>query len=103
MHRLGIIALSLFVVVVRNSKLIFNIICKNDNRLGIKNISNLVANRIVDTLHIELGSESGLYAINNGEFRIALFSLFEQTLGLIEKTSIFEGDTHAVGKCLQQP
>jgi len=32
-----------------------------------------------------------LYAVDDGEFLCALFSFFQQALGFIEETGVFEG------------
>ena len=70
--------------------------------LGTENVPNLVADQIVKRLNIQLGCESLLYAVDDGEFLRAVFGDFEQALSLIEETRVLEGHAHAIGKCLQQ-
>ena len=43
-----------------------------------------------------------LDAVDDRQFGIALFGLFEQALGLVEETRVFEGDAHGVGERLQE-
>ena len=72
------------------------------NALGVENLANLIAEQINDALEIELRHEPLLHTVDDGEFRRALFSLFEQALGLIEKARVFKCHAHRVGKGVQQ-
>src|SRR3989442_1047450 len=68
----------------------------------VKDVPDLVADRVVDALDVELGRERRLHAVDDGELRVALFGLLEQALRLVEEASVFERDAHAVGKRLEQ-
>ena len=66
-------------------------------------LADLVADRVVDALHVELGGERLLDAVDDGELGRALLALLEQALGFVEQPRVFERDAHAVGERLQQP
>ena len=65
--------------------------------LQVEDLADLIADQIIDGLHVQLGCQSLLDTGNDRQFGIALFGLFEQALGLVEETRVFEGDAHRVG------
>ncbi len=66
-----------------------------------EDIADLVADEVVDRLHVEFGGETILHAVDDGEFRCALFGLFEQALGLGEEAHVFDGDGRLVCEGLE--
>ena len=67
-----------------------------------ENLADLVANGVVDALHVELGRKRLLHAVDDGQFRRALLALLEQALCFVEKSGVLECYAHGVGKGLQQ-
>ncbi len=68
----------------------------------VKDLADLVADRIVDTLDIEFGGERFLHAVDDGQFGRALLALLEQTLRLVEQARVLQRNAHRVGKGVQQ-
>src|SRR5688572_26198372 len=64
--------------------------CANEDPLSVKDLTDLVPDRVVNALHIQLGGQRLLHAIDNRQFSITFLSFFEQTLGLIEEARILE-------------
>ena len=74
-----------------------------DSDVGlVEDLADLVADGVVDPLHVELGGERLLDAVDDRELRGALFALLEQALRLVEQARVLERDAHAVGERLQQ-
>src|SRR5262249_22800041 len=69
----------------------------NRDNLRVEDFLNFVADEVVNPLHVHLGDEAFLDAVDDGEFRIALLGFLEQALSFVEKPRIFERDTHAGG------
>ncbi len=68
----------------------------------IENLADLVADGVVDALHVELGGERLLHAVDDRELGRALLALLEQALRLVEQARVFERDAHAVGERLEE-
>ncbi len=68
----------------------------------VEDLADLVADRVVDALHVEFGGERLLHAVDDRELRCALLALLEQALRLIEQASVFQCHAHRVGERLQQ-
>ena len=60
----------------------------------IEDLADLVADRVVDALHVELGGERLLHAVDDRELGRALLALLEQALRLVEQARVFERDAH---------
>ena len=69
----------------------------------VEDLADLVADRVVDALDVELGGERLLHAVDDRELGGALLGLLEQALRLVEQPRVFQRDAHAVGQRLQQP
>ena len=67
-----------------------------------EDLADLVADGVVDALHVELGGERLLHAVDDRELGGALLALLEQALRLVEEARVLQRDAHAVGKRLQQ-
>ncbi len=67
-----------------------------------EDVADLVADRVVDPLHVQLGGERCLDAVDDRELGIALLGFFQQPLRLVEQSRVLERDAHAVGERLQQ-
>ena len=67
-----------------------------------EDLADLVADGVVDALHVELGGERLLHAVDDRELGGALLAFLEQTLRLVEQPCVFERDAHGIGECLQQ-
>jgi len=63
---------------------------------------DLVADRVVDPLDVELGRERRLHAVDDRELGVPLLGFLEQALRLVEQASVLERDAHGVGERLQQ-
>ena len=84
----------------------------NDLQLGIEDadvhvrvvedLPDLVSDRVVDTLDVELCRQRRLHAVDDGEFSVALFGFLEQSLRLVEQTGVFQRHAHAGGDGRQQ-
>ncbi len=70
--------------------------------LGIKNTLDFIANQVVNRLHVQLRGQACLHTVDDRQFGIALFGLFEQAGGLIEKAYVLYGDGGLVCKCGEQ-
>ncbi len=68
----------------------------------VEDLADLVAHRVVDPLHVELGGERLLDAVDDRELGRALLALLEQALRLVEEPRVLQRDAHAVGERLQQ-
>ena len=75
----------------------------DEYRLRIEHLPDLISDEVIDGLHVELGSKPFLDAIDDGQFRGALFRLLEEALGLVEEAGVLEGDAHGVGDRGEQP
>jgi hypothetical protein len=71
--------------------------------LRLEHVAELVAHQVVDRLHVELGSEAFLDAVDDRELGRSLLGLLEEALGLVEQAGIFEGNTHARRNRGQEP
>jgi hypothetical protein len=71
----------------------------SDAHVGlVEDLADLVADRVVDPLHVELGGERLLHAGDDRELGRALLLGLEQALGLVEQARVFERDRHRVGQ-----
>ena len=68
------------------------------NRADLEYLVKFVAHQVNDGVEIEMPYQPFLHAVDDGEFRVALFGLFEQALSLLEEAHIFDGDCGLVGK-----
>ncbi len=68
----------------------------------VEDLADLVADGVVDPLHVELGGERLLHAVDDRELGRALLALLEQALRLVEQARVLERDAHRVGERLQQ-
>ena len=64
----------------------------------VEDLADLVADRVVDALDVELGGQGGLHAVDDGQLGVALLGDLEQALGLVEETRVLEGDAQAAGE-----
>ena len=56
-----------------------------------KYLKQFIAHKVDHRLQIQLRGKRLANVVDDGEFGVALFRLFEQALGLVEETGIFEG------------
>ena len=63
----------------------------NHRHRQVEHIANLVADEVVDGLHIELGGQSFLDAVDDGQLFGALFRLPEKALGFVEEAGVLKG------------
>ena len=56
----------------------------------VKDVPDLVSNRVVDTLDVELGCERRLHAVDDRELGVALLRLFQQPLRFVEQARVLE-------------
>ena len=56
----------------------------------IEDLADLVADRVVNALNVQLRGERGLHAVDHRQFLRALFRDLEQALGLVEETRVLE-------------
>ncbi len=61
----------------------------------IEDVPNLIADGVVNALHVQLGGQSLLDAVNDRQFGVALLGLLKQTLGFIEQAGVLEGGAEA--------
>jgi len=64
----------------------------------IEDLADLVADGIVDALHVELGGERLLHAGDDRQLRGALLLGLEQALRLVEEARVLERDGHRIGE-----
>ena len=67
-----------------------------------EDFADLVADDVVDPLHVELGSKRLLHAVDDGELGGPLLALLEQALRLVEEPRVLERHAHARGDCAEQ-
>ena len=60
-----------------------------------EDLADLVADRVVDALDVQLGGERGLHAVDDRELGGALLALLEQPLRLVEQTRVLQRHAHA--------
>ena len=68
----------------------------------VEDLADLVADGIVDALHVQLGGKRLLHAVDDRQFRGALLALLEQALRLVEQSRVLQGHAHARGDGAQQ-
>ena len=68
----------------------------------VENLADLVADRVVDALDVELRGERRLHAVDDRELGVALLGLLQQPLRFVEQTRVLERDAHARGDGRQQ-
>ncbi len=73
------------------------------DRVGVEDLVDLVAHQLVHRLHVELGGEALLDAVDDRQLGGALVGLGEQPLRLVEQPGVLERDTEAAGKSGEQP
>ena len=69
----------------------------------VEDLADLVADGVVDPLHVELGGERRLHAVDDRELGGTLLALLEQALRLVEEARVLQRDAHARGHGIQQP
>ena len=74
----------------------------NERDLGVEDVADFFADEIEDGLHVELGGQALLHAVDQRELGVALFGFLEQALGLIEEAGILQRDREARGNRIQQ-
>ena len=75
----------------------------NNNRLCIEQGTDPVANKIINSLHVQFFCKAFLHTVYHTQFCFLLFGFFQQAGGFIKQAGIFKGYTHTVGQCFQQP
>ena len=70
--------------------------------LGVEDLVDLVADEVVHRLHVELGREPVLDAVDDRQFGGALVRLGQEALRLVEQAGVLEGDAHARRERAQQ-
>ena len=68
----------------------------------VEDLADLVADRVVDALDVELGRERGLHAVDDRQLGGALLGLLEQPLRLVEEARVLQRDAHARGDRAEQ-
>src|SRR3990172_4099689 len=71
--------------------------------IGLEYLPDLFPNQINDCFVVQLGRQSLLYTVNDGEFGIALLRVLKETLGFLEETHILDRDHSLVGEGPDQP
>ena len=66
--------------------------------LGVEDLADLVADEVVHRLHVELGGEALLDAVDDRQLGCALVGLGEQSLRLVEQPGVLERDAQARGE-----
>src|SRR5215212_255914 len=100
--RIRIESFPLFNSIVENTLTFVQVKGVDGDHLRVEHLTDLVSHNVVDDLQFQAGCQSFLDAVDDSKFGGALFRLFEQTLGLIKETRVFEGDAHRVGQRLHQ-
>src|SRR3990172_1818645 len=81
---------------------LIQIAIRNVDYFRVEGLTYLIADQVIDSLHIQFGCQPCLYTVDDGEFSSAVFGNLEQTLGFVEEPRVFEGNAHAVGESLQE-
>src|SRR5581483_1922161 len=102
-YRRVVKAFAFFNRIARLQEIGLGVVGGNVHYLRVENLANFVADEIINRLHVKLGGETLLDAVDDSEFGGALFGLFEQALGLVKEASIFERNTHTAGDGAQEP
>ena len=71
--------------------------------LGVEDLLDLVADEVVHRLHVELGGQALLDAVDDRQLGGALVGLGQEALGLVEQAGVLERDAHARGERAEQP
>ena len=71
--------------------------------LGVEDLAHLVADEVVHRLHVELGGQALLDAVDDGQFRRALVRLAEQPLRLVEQAGVLQRRAEARRDRGEQP
>ena len=66
--------------------------------LGSEYVADLVADKIVDGLHVQFGGQALLHAVDDGELGGALLGLLEQAGRLVEQAHVLDRDGGLIGK-----
>ena len=69
----------------------------------VEDLADLVADGVVDALHVHLGRKCLLDAVDHRQLGGALFGLVEQSLRLVELAGVLQSGTHGTRQRLQQP
>ena len=72
-------------------KLIGGVKQTNIHHLRVEDVADLVANQVINCLHLQLGSQPLLNAVDDRQFSGTLFRHFQQALGLVEETRVLNG------------
>src|SRR5690606_28348142 len=68
----------------------------DDENLRVKEVTDAIPHQVIDALHLELGDEPLLHAVDHGQLRVALVGLLEQASRFVEQAGVFEGHAQAV-------
>ena len=69
---------------------------------GVEDLADLVADGVVDALHVPLGGQRGLDAVHDRELGRPLLALGEESLGLGELSGVLQRDAQRAGQRLQK-
>ena len=101
-QRLDMRVPSLFDIIDGGYMIISRLIHGDVSGIGAEDLPDFISHEGIDRLHIQLGCQPLLDAVDNAKLGGALLGLFEQTLCFVEETGILEGDAHRVGKGVQE-
>src|SRR6185503_7049656 len=68
-----------------------------------ENLPHLTPDELDHVIEFSFRHQSLTHCADGRKLGSALFGLFEQALGLIEETGVFESNTHRIGEGLEQP
>ena len=71
--------------------------------MSVEYLDELVADKVIHRLHVELGSEPFLDAVDDRQLCGALVGLYQQPLRLVEQPRVFQGDAQASSQRVQEP
>ncbi len=84
------------------TKIFFRVIGNDHHGLYIEDACDLFPDQLVDHIDIKFGGEFRLHAVDDLQLGAALGAFFQQTLGFIKETRIFNGNGGLVCEQLQQ-
>ncbi len=70
--------------------------------MRVKHLPDLFPHQVIYRLHIQLGRQPFLYAVDYLEFGRALLGLLEQALNLREQPHVLDGNGRLIGKYPEQ-
>ncbi len=71
--------------------------------LGVEDLLDPLADEVVHRLHLDVGGESGLDAVDDRQLGGPLVGLGEQASCLVDEPGVLEGDAQAAGERRQHP